>query len=250
MFHGELFEEINLGVTTVGSMEATSSAAKSYYFNLDIPEDFDKDTSIIVRLSPIKGKFTFCVSASNSQLIDEKDCTWSDYDNDGLITFGKNDKNFKRSGDYGILIKPTLHKQIKAHQTFAYSLLVISQGEFTPFVIGQPQTFFGLAGNEAYFRTAIDKNSKYFSFTFTTDDPQSLVQLTNDVEDFSRASQSNFSKSAMGKKVGIYYKAEDLKDLCTPNEKAYGRNASMVGAHYPVHDLFQTQDVEAPAVFL
>lgn len=181
----------------------------------------------MVKLTAVKGKFVYCVSANNSRIEDQKDCTWNDFSFDGLISFGSSDKDFSPRGSYGILVKPQYNSAFKK-QTFSYSLRVITPTEYTSFLLGQQETYFNVPTNELFFRTSISKNSKYFSFLMTTDDPNCKVLLSNDINDFLIGSPSEFFRSLKGKRLSTYYSSKDLENLCQPYQKAYGSKPNMV----------------------
>jgi hypothetical protein len=226
-FKGEKFREITLGTNVLDTIEVSKDASHSYFFTLDIPETTEKDANVIVKLSPIKGKFMFCVSANNTKIEDEKDCTWDDYNFDGVISFGSKDTLFGVKKSYGILVKPIFDKAFKG-QVFSYNLLVMSPTEYSSLLLGQEVYYNNVATSEIYVQTSVAKNSKYFAFLLMTNDPGYEVMVTNDRDDFSVSAPSEFAKTASGKRSAVYYNVDALAKLCEPYERVYKSKADMV----------------------
>jgi hypothetical protein len=169
----------------------------------------------------------FCISANNSKIESEKDCTWDDYNFDGVVSFGGKDKEFDPKKTYGILVKPIYDKAFKG-QTFSYNLVVTSPTEYSSLLLGHEDYYYNIQTSDLYLQVAVAKNSKFFSFLLTTDDPEHQVMITNDRADFALTAPSEFSKSATGKSATVFYNKDDLARLCEPYERVYKSKADMV----------------------
>lgn len=250
LYKGEKYQELTLGQPFLGTIEVAKDSFRSYFFSLDIPESLDKDAAIIVRLTGIKGSFTYCVSANNSQIEDASDCTWDDYNFDGVITFTSKDPKFKPKGTYGILVKPYANHASNG-QKFSFSLRVISPFEYSGVLIGSPEYFSNVPVTELYFQTGIEKKARFFTVLMTTDDPDCQLLVTNDVQDFNNETKpSTFLKKATGKRPFIYYNTRDLEKLCEPYERDYRSKADMVDSVDVVQPVYQAGAFQNQLVLL
>lgn len=204
--------ELKFGQSIVNSLNANESSYLRYYYQLDVPEA-QKGVEIVIQLTPIEGKFKFCVLNGKSQNITWNDCLWIDDDNDGNIIISQEDTSFKAKDNYTILILPDFTENSKGKE-FTFSLSLSSQDSFVQLTEGLTYKMLVLKTPKV-FRLTLPSNSKPTSdlaILLTTFDP--VAEIRASTSKSALISSTTNAKQAKGNTATILYSLQNFDEIC------------------------------------
>lgn len=205
--------ELIFGQAIVNSIAASNKSNLTYYFNLDVPEN-KKEVEIVLQLTPIEGKFKYCVMNGAPINLTWNDCIWIDDDQDGSIIISQNDTKFLNKGTYSVLIFPVFTSDSEGTE-FTFSLTLSSQDSYVPLTEGLTYRMLVLR-NPKIFRLSLSSNSKPTSdlvILLTTLDSQAELKVGMNKESLVSTDQTNV-KTAIGTTATILYSVSDIEKDC------------------------------------